>query len=198
MFAEAATASAGGSGADDGASSVVNQLPSWSRDAEQFADHGEWQRESEALDQVDDGIAACLEVVQQPVDDRLDMRPKGRNPGPAEGSQGQPAQPGMVGRVDAEHVPGEGGTGQALGDHRPVAGECGVHVLGQGGMVESGLRLLVADDQPRAVPVGQRDLVHRAVRLDLREQRVRVIPVVIAPRVECLVAHLDHLDLAKA
>src|SRR5215813_3173569 len=31
MLAEAATASAGGSGADDGVSSVVNQLPSWSR-----------------------------------------------------------------------------------------------------------------------------------------------------------------------
>src|SRR5690348_12593229 len=31
MSAEAATASAGGSGADEGASSVVNQLPSWSR-----------------------------------------------------------------------------------------------------------------------------------------------------------------------
>jgi hypothetical protein len=33
MLAEAATAPAGGSGADDGASSVVNQVPSWSRSA---------------------------------------------------------------------------------------------------------------------------------------------------------------------
>jgi hypothetical protein len=98
------------------------------------------------------------------------MWPEGRHPWPAECSRGQPAQPGVVGRVDAEHVPGEGGTGQALGDHRPVAGECGVHVLGQGGVAEGGLGLLVADDEPRAVPVGQRDLVHRAVRLNLREQ----------------------------
>ena len=155
MFAEAATASAGGSGADD-------------------------------------GVAARLEAVQQSVGDLLDAWPKGGDPWPAEGSRGKPAQPGVVGRVGAEHMPGEGGTGQALGDHRPVAGECGVHVLGQGGVVESGLRLLVADDQPRAVPVGERDLVHRAVRLNLREQRVRVVPVVIAPRVECRVAHLDH------
>jgi hypothetical protein len=56
----------------------------------------------------------------------------------------------VVGRVDAEHVPGEGGTGQALGDHCSVAGECGVHVLGQAGVVERGLGLLVADDQPGA------------------------------------------------
>jgi hypothetical protein len=104
----------------------------------------------------------------------------------------------MVGRVDAEHMPGEGRAGQALGHDRPVMGERGVHVLGQGGVVEGGLRLLVADDQPRAVPVGQRDLVHRAVRLNLCEQWVRVVPVVIAPRVECRVAHLDHLDLAEA
>ncbi len=173
-------------------------VPVWFRDAEQLADHGERQREGEALDQVDDGVAARLEVVQQPLGDRLDAWPKGRDPWPAECSRGQPAQPGVVGRVDAEHVPGEGGTGQALGDHRPVTGECGVHVLGQAGVVESGLRLLVADDQPRAVSVGKRDLVHRAVRLDLREQRVRVVSVVVAPRAECRVALLGHLDLAEA
>ena len=122
----------------------------------------------------------------------LDPRPQGRDPRPAERGRGQPAQPGVVGRVDAEHVPGEGGTGQALGDHRAVTGKCGVHVLGQAGVVERGLGLLVADDQPRAVPIGQRDLVHRAVRLDAGEQRVRVVSVVVAPRVECRVAHSDH------
>ena len=80
MFAEAATASAGGSGADDGASSVVNQrpelVPVWFRDAEQLADHGERQRESEALDQVDDSVTA-----------RLRGRPaaRRRSPGPAAG-----------------------------------------------------------------------------------------------------------------
>jgi hypothetical protein len=56
----------------------------------------------------------------------------------------------------------------------------------------------VADDQPRTVPVGERHLVHRAVRLNLREQRVRVVPVVIAPRVECRVAHPGGLDLTEA
>ena len=202
MFAEAATASAGGSGADDGASSVVNQLPELVpvcfRDAEELADHGERQREGEALDQVDDNVAARLEVVKQPVGDRLDAWPEGGDPRPAECSRGQPAQPGVVGRVDAEHVPGEGGAGQSLGDHRPVAGERGVHVLGQAGVAERGLGLLVPDDQPGAVPVGQRDLVHRTVRLDLREQRVRVVSVVAAPRVQGRVTHPDRLDLAEA
>jgi hypothetical protein len=59
-------------------------VPVWFRDAEQLADHGERQREGEALDQIDDSVAARLEVVQQPVGDRLDTWPKGRDPWPAE------------------------------------------------------------------------------------------------------------------
>jgi hypothetical protein len=55
----------------------------------------------------------------------------------------------MVRRIDAEHVPGEGRTGQALGNHGAVTGECGVHVLGQAGVAEGGPGLFVADDQPR-------------------------------------------------
>ena len=135
MFAEAATASAGGSGADDGASSVVNQVPRWSRSGSGTPSSSlitvngsgkakPWTRSTTTSPR------AC-EVVQQPVGDRLDAWPQGRDPRPAERGRGQPAQPGVVGRVDAEHVPGEGGTGQALGDHRAVAGERGVHVLGQ-------------------------------------------------------------------
>ena len=38
----------------------------------------------------------------------------------------------------------------------------------------------------------------RAVRLNLREQWVRIVSVVIAPRVECRFVHLDPLDLAEA
>jgi hypothetical protein len=167
-------------------------VPVWSGDAEQLADHGERQREGEAGDQVDDGLAVRFEVVQQPVGDRLDPWPEGGDPRPAERRGGQPAQPGVVGRVGAEHVPGEGGAGQALGDHRAVPGQRGVHVLGQAGVGEGGPGLLVPDDQPGAVPVGQGDLVHRAVGLDAGEQRVRVVSVVAAPRVEGRVAHLDH------
>jgi hypothetical protein len=40
-------------------------VPVWFRDAEQLADHGDRQRESEAVDQVDDGVAARLEVAKQ-------------------------------------------------------------------------------------------------------------------------------------
>jgi hypothetical protein len=167
------------------------------RDAEQLADHRERQRKGEALNQVHDRVAARIKVVQQPVDDRLNARPQRLDPWPAECARGQPAQPGMVGRVDAEHVPGEGRAGQAFGDHRAVTGECGVHVLRQVGVAESGLRLLVADDQPGRVPVSKRDLVHRAVGLNLCEQRERVVYVVVAPCVEGWVAHLDHLDLAE-
>ena len=42
-------------------------VPVWFRDAEQFADHGYRQRKSEAIDQVEDCVAARLEVVQQSV-----------------------------------------------------------------------------------------------------------------------------------
>jgi hypothetical protein len=152
-------------GAEAGASSVVNQAPELGPvgfgDAEQLADHGERQREGEARDQVDDGVAAAVQLVEQVVDDRLDPRAQRGDPRAAERGGGQRAQPGVVGRVDAEHVPGERGAGQALGDHRAVAGERGVHVLGQPRVVERGPCLGVADDEPGALAVGQRDLVHR-------------------------------------
>ena len=136
---------------------------------------------------------------------RLDAGPQRGDPRAAERGRGQPAQPGVVGRVDAEHVPGERGAGQALGDHRAVAGERGVHVLGQPRVVERGPGLGVSDDEPGPLPVGQRDLVHRPVGADLREQRERVVAVVVAPRVERRITHGRHLshrswfcDLAEA
>ena len=81
-------------------------------DAEQLADHGEREREGEPRDQVDHGgVAAAVQLVEQVVDDGLDAGPQRGDPGAAERGRGQPAQPGVVGRVDAEHVPGERGAG---------------------------------------------------------------------------------------
>ena len=45
----------------------------------------------------------------------------------------EPAQPGVIGRVDVQHVAGEGGAGQALGDDLGVVGQGGEHVLGDAG-----------------------------------------------------------------
>ena len=186
MFAEAATALGGGSGAEAGASSVVNQAPSSARS-------GSGTPSSSLITVNGSGKAKpatrsttvsprSVQLVEQAVDDRLDARPQRGDPRPAERGRGQPAQPGVVGRVDAEHVPGERGAGQALGDHRAVAGERGVHVLGQPRVVERGPCLGVSHDEPRSLAVGQRDLVHRPVGPDLREQRERVVAVVVAPR----------------
>ena len=193
MFAEAATALGGGSGAEAGASRVVNQAPSSARSGSGTP--------SSSLITVNGSGKAKPATRSTTVSPRLcssssrsstiglDAGPQRGDPRPAERGRGQPAQPGVVGRVDAEHVPGERGAGQALGDHRAVAGERGVHVLGQPRVVERGPGLGVPDDEPGPLPVGQRDLVHRAVGPDLREQRERVVAVVVAPRVERRITH---------
>ena len=196
MFAEAATASAGGSGADDGASSVVNQAPElvpvWFRDAEQLADHGERQREGEALDQVDDGVAARLEVVKQPAGDRLDTWPKGRDPRPAEAAEASRRSRVWSGGSTLSMCRARAGPGRPSATTAPSRASAACMSLDRPAWLSAALASSWPDDQPRAVPVGQRDLVHRAVRLDLREQRVRVVSVVVAPRVEGRVAHVDH------
>ena len=50
------------------------------------------------------------------------------------------------------------------------------------GIVEGGVRLLVADHEPGVMPVGQRHRVHRAELADLGEQRERVVEIVGPPR----------------
>ena len=154
------------------------------RYAEQLAHHGERHRERVGRHQVDDIVAAaarssssCATMARtrllQPVDASL-----------AERRGGQPSQPGVVGRVDGEHVAGQRGSGQAFGDRAAVAGQRGVHVLGQPRVVQGRLGLVVAHDQPRRVPVGQAHRVRRARRAHLREHAVRVVAVVVTPRVE--------------
>jgi hypothetical protein len=156
------------------------------RDAEQLADHGERQRERVAGDQVDGPVRAPVgfQVGEQGVDDRPDAGLQRVDAPPVERGHRQPPQPGVVGRVDAEHVPGQRGTGEAFGDDLAAARQRGVHVLGQARVVQRGLGLLVPHDQPRRVPVSEPGLVHRAGRANLREQRERVVPVEVTPRVE--------------
>ena len=98
----------------------------------------------------------------------------------------------MIGRVDAEHVPGERRAGQALGDHAAVRRHRRVHVLGQPRVLQRDAGLLVAAHQPRAVPVGQGDRVHRTELADAGEQRERVVLVVCAPRRQCLFYRRHH------
>ena len=72
---------------------------------------------------------------------------RGRSPSiPAGGKGGrnQTAEPGVIGRVDAEHMPGERRAGQALGDHAAVRRHGRMHVLGQPRVFQRGAGLLVA------------------------------------------------------
>jgi hypothetical protein len=48
-------------------------------------------------------------------------------------------------------------------------------------VLERGAGLVVADDEPGRVPVGQRDLVHRAECAELTEERERVVSIVGTP-----------------
>ena len=143
MFAEAATASAGGSGAGDGASSVVNQRaevgPVWFRDAEQLADHGERQREGEALDQVDGGVAAAVEVVQQVVGDRLDPGRSAATRGLLKAGEASRRSRVWSGGSTLSMCRASAGPGRPSATTCPVAGERGVHVLGQRGWFSAAL-----------------------------------------------------------
>jgi hypothetical protein len=155
------------------------------RDPEQLADHRERQREREARHQVDRLVrTAGRQRGEQVVHDRPDPGLQCGDSLRGERGHRQPPQPGVVRRVDGEHVAGEGGPGQALRDDLTAVGERGVHVLGQPRVVQRCLRLVVADHQPGGVPVGEPHLVHRGRRTNLRKQRERVVAVVVTPRVE--------------
>ena len=190
MASDAATAAAGGCGPGYGVSRVPKPRtevgPVRFRDPEQLADHGERQRERVTGHQVDDavGAAAGRQVGEQILDDRPDAGLQRVDPPPAERGHGQPAQPRVVRRVDDEHVPGQRRPRKALGDDLSAARQRGVHVLGQPRVVQRRPGLLVTDDQPGRVPVGEGDLVYRPGGPHLREQRERVVAVVVTPRVE--------------
>ena len=55
------------------------------------------------------------DLVEKVVDDRLHVGAQGLDPSRRESCRHEPPQPGVIGRVDGEHVPGEVRSGKALG-----------------------------------------------------------------------------------
>ena len=136
-----------------------------------------------AADEVDPRVGSGgRDRVEEVVDDRLHVGAERFDAAGREGGRDEAAQPAVVGRVDAEHVPRERRPGQALGHHPAAGGQRGVHVLGEACVVERGAGLLVADHEPGVVPVGERDRVHRAELADRGEQREGVVAVEGPPR----------------
>ena len=104
--------------------------------------------------------------------------PEGVDPAHGERPGDETAKTGVIRRVDVEHVPGEGRSGQTFGYHLVAGGLGRVHVLGEPRVVECGARLVVADHEPGAVAVGQRDLVHAATVAEGGEEGERIVAVV--------------------
>ena len=92
----------------------------------------------------------------------------------------------MIRRIHAEHVPCERRPGESLRHDIGARRQGRVHVLGQPRIVKSGARLIVTDDEPGGVPVGQLHLLDRADLADLGENWERVVPVVGPPCRQCI------------
>jgi hypothetical protein len=175
---EASTASGGGVEPAYGANRVANLVAPV--DAEELADDGERERAGEAGDEVHrtlDGADAVEELVHELPDAGL----QGVEPRPPEGAGGESAQAGVIGRVDAQHVTGQGGAGQPLGHDGPVAVERGEHVLGQVRVVQGLTGCAVADDEEGAVAVGQGHVMHGPFLPDPVEEGERIVAVVGTP-----------------
>jgi hypothetical protein len=108
-----------------------------SRDAQQLADHLERQRVGVSLDEVDGGAGAGgVELVKEVAGDHADSRLQRGDPSRHEGPGHQPPQPGVVRRVDVEHVPRELRSGQSLGHDVTIGLQRGEHVLGNPGITQ--------------------------------------------------------------
>ena len=162
--------------------------------SEQLADDGERQRERETGDEVDPAVGSLRgDAVEQLVDDGLDPWPQRLDAPRREGARDQPAEPGVIRRIDGEHVPGEGGSGKPLGHDARIRCQGGVHVLRQPLIVERGASLVVADHEPGIVAVDKRHRVNRAAPADVGEHGKRVVAVVSSPRLQRRVhVVLDH------
>ena len=135
------------------------------RDAEQLADDAEWKWVGESLDEVHRGTGSRRgELVEQCVGDSRDRWFQRRDARRRERGRHQPAQAGVVGRIDVEHVPAELGAGQSLGDHVRIRRERGHHVLGESGILQGLAHRVVAEDHVRVVAVGQTYRLDRAAR----------------------------------
>ena len=105
--------------------------------AEQLADDGERQRERERADEIDpaSGPAAAMSSSRSSTM-RLHARAQRLDAARREGGRDEPAQPGVIGRVDAEHVPRERRAREALGHDVAAGRQGGVHVLRQPRVVQ--------------------------------------------------------------
>jgi hypothetical protein len=121
-------------------------------DAEQFADHGDGQRNGELLEEVE---PVAGELVEQRVGDLFDPRPQSFDGPGGERLVDELPQPGVVGRIGVEHVRARGRR-----DPRPPGVGPG---FPQPRIGERGPRLGVAGDDPADLPVGKTDAVHAAV-----------------------------------
>ena len=112
---------------------------------------------------------------------RLEARLERRDARGRERPGDEAPQPGVVRRVDGEHVPGERRAGQPLVDDVGVGVHRGEHVLGEAGVAERLAGGAVADDEPGVVTVAEADGVHRAPLAHRGEERVRVVLDVVGP-----------------
>ena len=143
---------------------VVEHGPLGLGDPEQLSDHLERQGVGVPGDEVDDRAGALRrEAVEQLVRDGLDGRGEHGDPRGAEGAGDEPAEPGVVGRVDVEHVASERRPGQPLVDHLGVVVEGGDHVLGDPRVPEHLAGGVVSQDQPGIVAVGEAAGADRAL-----------------------------------
>ena len=175
MPSDARTASGGGlspHGRSKRAEPVVELWPARLGHAEQRADDPKGQRMREALDEVDDRLGSVgVEVVEQVVGDGLDRGFERRDPGRKEGLGDEATQPGVVRRVHVEHVAGELRSGQAARHHVRIIRERGDHVLRDPPVVQRLAGGVVAQDDPRVVPVGEPHRLHGALRAHRLEVR---------------------------
>ena len=133
-------------------------------DAEQLAEHGERHRAGEAGDQVD------RPVLRAPPGRRGGRPRSARIRGSSASSRarrerpgGEPAQPGVVGRVDAEHVPGERRVRAApRRRRRRRAASAACMSLDRSGWFSASRAAAYPTHEEGAVAVGQRHVVHRA------------------------------------
>ena len=145
-------------------------------DAQQLPDHPERQRIGVSLDEIDRGAGAgAVELIEEVVGDVPHGLLQRGDPGRHEGPGYQPPQPGVVGRVDVEHVPRELRPGQALGHDIAILFERGEHVLGDAGVAQRLAGCVVAEHDPGRMTVGEAHPLHRAPGPGLGEVTERVV-----------------------
>jgi hypothetical protein len=136
-------------------------------DAQQLADHPERQGMGVPLDEIDGGAGTGgVQLIEKAAGDVPDGRLERGDPGRCKGPGHQPPQPGVVGRVDVEHVPGELRSRQAPGHDIAVSLQRGEHVLGDARVAQRLPGCVVAEHDPGPVTVGQAHLLHRALGAD--------------------------------